>query len=327
MQYRSFGSTGMEVSRLCLGGMTFSREIDLDTTRRVVDEALDSGINFIDTAESYGDSEEFLGRALHGRRERVYLATKVYTQRIRDGRAGRNSRGNILFSLDRSLRLLGTDYVDLFQLHHPDEQTPLDETLSAMDLIIKQGKARYLGVTNHYAWQVSYMLAMTRRRGGSPIASLQCRYNVLDRIAEVETISMARRLGLALMTYAPLSAGMLSGKYHRGETRKPHTRSEENEKLQKLLSNDAAFDVIDRLREIAREQSVELNQLAWMWLLSKPDVTTPIVGGSKLEHFRSIYSIADRRLSPEVVRRIDDLSAGFIYRRWENQPAVDGPPV
>ena len=175
MQYLRFDNTNMDVSRLCLGGMMFSRTMDAQATRLVIDEALDYGVNFIDTAESYTDSEDLIGRALERRRDKIYLATKVYTKRARDGRSARNSRANILLSLDRSLELLRTDYVDLFQLHHPDPDTPLDETLAALDQIVKQGKARHVGVSNHYAWQSAYMLAVARERHLAPIVSIQLR--------------------------------------------------------------------------------------------------------------------------------------------------------
>src|SRR5437762_5443829 len=161
MQYIRFGNTGMQVSRLCLGAMMFSRKMDFETSRRTIDEAIERGVNFIDTAESYGESEEFLGRILEGRREKIYLATKVYTKRARDGRVGRNSRVNLLHSLERSLKLLRTDYVDFYQLHHPDPDTPIEETLSTLHRVVRQGKVRYIGVSNHYAWQMAHMIGLS----------------------------------------------------------------------------------------------------------------------------------------------------------------------
>jgi aryl-alcohol dehydrogenase-like predicted oxidoreductase len=326
MKYVRFGKTDMNVSCLCLGGMMFSRKIDAQGTRRVIDEAIDNGVNFIDTAESYTDSEDFIGRALEGRRDKVYLATKVYTQRAGE-EVGRNSRANIELSLDRSLRQLRTDHLDLYQLHHPDPKTPLDETLEAFNAAVKAGKVRYVGVTNHYSWQMAWMIARAGWLGFDPIVSTQCRYNVLDRVVETETVPMATRFGLAMMAYAPLCGGMLSGKYDRGQTTKAGTRSEEDKKLQALLSNDKAFDVIDKLNEIARREELELPQLAMLWLMSKPYLTTPLLGGSRPEHFRIMYAIADRTLPAEVLSEIDAASTPFIYRAFENQPMREGPPI
>jgi aryl-alcohol dehydrogenase-like predicted oxidoreductase len=326
MQYVRFGNTDMTVSRLCLGGMMFSRKIDIETTRRVIDEALERGVNFIDTAESYTDSEDYIGRAMEGRRDKVFIATKVYTKRVGEA-VGRNSRQNIEASLDRSLQQLRTDRIDLFQLHHPDSETALDETLETLDRAIRQGKVRYVGVTNHYAWQCAAMIERAKARGSDPIVSLQFRYNVLDRPVEVESIPMAQRFGLATMAYAPLCGGMLSGKYSRDDRDRSNTRAAGDAKLQKLLENDSAFAVIDQLKHIAAAQNVQLPQLAMLWLMARPFVTTPIVGGSKLEHFRLMYDVADRSLPPDVVQQIDELSAEFIHRRFENQPSRDGPPL
>jgi aryl-alcohol dehydrogenase-like predicted oxidoreductase len=328
MKYTRFGNTGMEVSRLCLGGMMFSRKMEFDTSRRAIDEALDRGINFIDTAESYGDSEDFIGRAIDGRRDRIYLATKVYTKRARDGRVGRNSRVNLIYSLERSLKLLRTDHVDLYQLHHPDADSPIEETLSTLDALVRAGKIRYVGVCNHYAWQMAYMIGAANAFKWEPLVSIQARYNILDRPIEVETVPMCRKFNLALMAYAPLCGGMLTGKYKRNHPQQVQgTRAADDKKLQALLRNDAAFDVIDRLNDIARRNDLALNQLAILWLMSKPFVTTPILGGSTPEQFRPLYDISDRELSPADVKQIDEISAGFIHRRFENQPVKEGPAL
>jgi 1-deoxyxylulose-5-phosphate synthase len=329
MKYVRFGKTDMNVSRLCLGGMMFSRKVDVEGTRRVIDEAMAAGVNFIDTAESYGESEDHIGRALQGRRDKVYLATKVYTHHAAGGdeNLGRNSRANIEASLDRSLMQLRTDRVDLYQLHHPDPKTPLDETLESLDRAVKAGKIRYVGVTNHYSWQMAWMIARAGWLNFDPIVSIQCRYNVLDRVVETETAPMATRFGLAMMAYAPLCGGMLTGKYRRGQTTQEGTRSEEDKKLRALLGNEKAFDVIDRLNEIARRERLQLPQLAMLWLMGKPYLTTPILGGSKPEHFRIMYEVADRELSPEAMSEIDAASTPFIYRPFENQPMREGPPI
>ncbi|HTL30538.1 MAG TPA: aldo/keto reductase [Tepidisphaeraceae bacterium] len=326
MQCVQFGNTEMNVSRLCLGTMTFSRKLDLDASRQVVDEALDRGINFIDTAESYDDSEEFLGQILQGRRDKIYLATKIFRQRAGE-QHGRNSRENITHSLERSLRLLKTDRVDLYQLHHPDPETPLDETLATLDAFVKQGKIRYVGVCNHYAWQMATMIERAQRFEFDPIISIQARYNILDRAIEMEMVPMAMRYNLAMMAYAPLGSGLLSGKYKRGEPVPPGSRGTEDTKLQKTLTNPKVFDAIDQLNEIARRNNVTLTQLAILWILAKPYLTTPIVGGSKPEHFRMIYDIADKRLPDTDISEVDELSAGFIYREFQNQAMKEGAPL
>jgi aryl-alcohol dehydrogenase-like predicted oxidoreductase len=327
MQYVQFGNTGMEVSRFCLGAMTFSRQLDLEGSRRVVDEAIERGVNFIDTAESYGDSEEFLGKILEGRRDNVYLATKVYNKRARDKHAARNSRQNIIFSLERSLRLLKTDHVDLYQLHHPDAQTPIEETLSTLDQLVKQGKIRYIGVCNHYAWQMAYMIGLANTFQWEPIVSIQCRYNILDRPIEVETVPMSKKFNLAIMAYGPLCGGVLSGKYKRGQAPPEGTRAEKDKTLQQLLGNPKSFDVLDKLNEIAKRNSVALNQLAILWMMAKSYITTPILGGTKPEHFRTIYDIADKNISEADVKEIDQISGEFIYRQFQNQPVKEGPAL
>src|SRR5439155_6930642 len=187
MKYVRFGQTDMNVSRLCLGGMMFSRKIDPDGTRRIIDEALATGVKFIDTAESYTDSEDYIGRGLVGRRDKVYLATKLFTPRAGDD-VGRNSRANIDLSVDRSLAQLRTDRIDLYQLHHPDPKTPLDETLEALDRAHRAGKIRYAGVTNHYSWQMAWMIGRAKMLGFAPIVSIQSSYNILDGVVETETV-------------------------------------------------------------------------------------------------------------------------------------------
>lgn len=326
MQYVQFGKTDLKVSRLCLGTMTFSRQLDLDQSRQVVDEAIDRGVNFIDTAESYDDSEEFLGKILQGRRDKVSLATKVYRQRAGE-QHGRNSRENITHSLERTLRLLKTDHVDLYQLHHPDPHTRLDETLDVLDHFVKQGKVRYVGACNHYAWQMSAMIERAERFGWDPIVSIQARYNVLDRAIEMETVPMSMRYNLAMMAYAPLGSGLLGGKYKRNQPIPAGSRGEDDVKLQKRLKDPKLFDALEHLEQIAQRNKLTLPQLAIVWMLAKPYITTPIIGGTKPEHFRAIYDIADTRLSDADVSEIDTLSAQFIYRPFQNQAMKEGAPL
>lgn len=329
MLYTPFGQTGVETSRLCLGTMGFGKEISPADCETVVAEALHHGVNIIDTAESYGESEAVLGNALatDGRRDRVFLATKVHTRRAVGGKASRNSRANILASIDRSLKLLKTDYVDLYQLHHPDDVTPIEQTLEALDNIVRAGKARYVGVTNHYAWQMMFMLGESKRLELEPIVSYQTCYNILDRPIELEAVSFCRRFNVAIMAYSPLSGGLLSGKYERGAAAPPGTRlARWGKKLLAFHEDPHIHDILDELKAIAADRGVSLNQLAIQWLLGKPFVTTVILGGSKVSHYSPMYAIADQLLPEDVVKRIDELSSRQIFKDHRNQPHRDAPP-
>ncbi len=328
MEYVKFGNTGMIVSRMCLGAMTFGPpKLDAEASRRVVDEALDQGVNFIDTAESYNESEELLGRILAGRREKVHLCTKVFRKRARDGKCGRNSRVNMIESLNQSLAKLQTDYVDAYLLHHPDPETPIEETTEALERMIRQGKVRYVGVSNHYSWQMAYMLGVQRLHGRQPIITIQCRWSLLDRAVERETIPFVRKFHLATMIYSPLAEGLLSGKYQRDTEPPEGSRGSRHKILKRYLEDDQTFDTIEALQEVANEQGVSLPQLAMLWLLGKDEATCPLLGGSKPEHFSLMYEIADRRLDDEVMQKLDEITEPWKWRRFINQPFSDGPAV
>jgi len=329
VQYVNFGPTAMKVSRLCLGGMNFGVELDEKQSEAVVHEMIDRGVNFIDTAESYGSkrySEEYLGRILKGKREDVYLTTKAHNKWARDGRAERLSRENIITSLERSLDLLQTDYLDLYQLHHPDPNTPLEETLATLDRLMDQGKIRHAGVCNHYAWQVADTIRTAQRHDWEPVVSMQYRHNILDRPAEIETVPLVKRFGLATMIYGPLCGGVLSGKYQRGEQPPEESRGAKNPKVKSVLEEDRVYDILDALKPIAEEVGVTLPQLAMMWLLARPEVTTAIMGGTKREHYTLMTDIIDQPLPDEIVERINELSEDRIYRPFNNQPRTQGAP-
>lgn len=328
MDYTRFGNTGMEVSCLSLGTMTFGGKLDRADCARVVDEALDKGINLIDTADSYGDSEEILGGILAPeKRERIFLATKVYMRFCREGRIARNSRTNILNSLEHSLRLMKTDYVDLYQLHHPDPDTPIDETLATLDTIVEQGKARYVGVSNHFAWQMMHMLGEAKVRGYVPIVSYQASYSILDRQLEFEAVEFLRKFNIALMCYSPLSSGILTGKYHTGKGIPEDSRATALRYVERYLESDTVTAIMEELKTIAADQNLELNQLAILWLLAKPHVTTVILGGSWREHFTQIYDVAERKLPEDVVQKIDEVSEPRIYCPYINQRQRTAPAL
>lgn len=328
MQYARFGNTAMNVSRLCLGTMHFgSDHLDPDACARVVDEAIDNGVNFIDTAEGYGPSEGILGPIVSGKRDRVFISTKVFSLHTHDDHCGRNSRHNILKSCEDSLAKLKTDYIDLYLLHHPDPDTPLEETVQILDELVRDGKVRYFGCSNHYAWQMALMLGCAARHGWRPVVTNQVCYNIIDRPAEVEFVPFGKKMNVPIMAYSPLSGGLLTGKYERGQPLPEDSaiKTRFGGKLERMHETNDVHHVLDRLRPIAAEHQVSLAQLSLMWLLAKPAAGTVIVGGSRPEHFTPAYEIADRELAPEVVECIDALSERQVYKYFRNQPFTDGP--
>ena len=325
MRYTMFGNTGMKVSRFCLGTMNFPNELELDQSARLVDEAIDLGINFIDTADSYDRSEQVLGKILSKeKREKIFLTTKVYKCFCRDGNIARNSRTNIINSLERSLKLLKTDYIDLYQLHHPDKEAPVDETLSALDTLVKQGKVRYIGVSNHLAWQIAYMLGESKAHNWEPLVSQQVAYNIIDRQIEASIVPFCQKFNIAIMCYGPLCGGLLTGKYL-NEIPEGSRMSGKQYYKDFYLDNALIKNIVEKLSAVARENDLSMNQLAILWLMSKPYATTIILGGSKAEHYRQIYPIADRELPDDVVKQIDELSAERIYTRALTLIFRDGP--
>jgi len=326
MQYIPFGNTGMTVSRFCLGTMGFGAQIDKERSFSVMAEAMEHGVNFFDTAESYGDSEQIVGEFLEGKRDKVFIGTKVFKSRVADGRCGNNSRVNIMHSVERSLKLLRTDYIDLYMLHQGDDQTPVEETLSTLDQLVRAGKIRHWGVTNHYAWQMAYMIGVSNRHSWEPMISFQTCYNIIDRPFELETSAFCEKFNLGTMIYSPLGGGFLAGKYQRGVAPPEGSRVVKwGAKMLAFHENENVHDILDELKVIAQEQGVQINQLAIMWLLARPYVSTVILGGSKPEHYTPMYEIADRLLDDEIVQRIDEISTCQIYKGYRNKRSASAP--
>ncbi len=335
MEYLVFGNTGLKVSRFCLGAMNFPLQCDFETTVATFQDAFDAGVNFIDNADAYGrgESEEIMGRAIKQtsvERTNLVIATKCWVKMFDrqgggGGEGGGCSRRHIIQACEDSLRRLDTDYIDLYQLHHPDPITPVEEVLEALDTLIKQGKIRYAGVANHYAWQMAEMLGKAALRNLQPIVSAQVRYNIMDRVIENETIPFCRKFNVAIMGYGPLNGGILTGKYRRGEAPPEGSRFANPRIAGKYLTDDA-FDMVDRLTAIAQRNGMAINQLAVKWVLSKPAITTPILGGSKREHFQPMYGLFDMAVDPADLELIDEMSEGYRYQPFANQAVVDGYP-
>ncbi len=286
MQYRNLGRTGVKVSPLCLGTMMFGRKADLDTSCRITAQALDAGINFIDTADSYGrgTAEEMLGEALArtGARRRVVLATKGYGRMADDDPNAQGvSRRHIIAACEDSLRRLRTDWIDLYQLHRPEHDVPLDETLRALDDLVCSGKVRYLGCSSFPAWRVVESIWIAKELGLNRLVCEQPPYNLLDRRIETELLPAARDYGLAVIPWSPLAGGFLSGKYSR-ESRPKDARytpeDGQSHHRNERFFIEPAFCVVDRLRELADVKNATASQIALAWLLCRPGITAPIIG-------------------------------------------------
>jgi aryl-alcohol dehydrogenase-like predicted oxidoreductase len=305
------GSTGLQVSVVGLGGNNFGRVCDAEQTARVVHAALECGINFFDTADSYGggQSEEFLGQALRGHREEVIIATKVGWELGPGPNQRGASRARILRGIERSLRRLQTDYVDLYQIHRWDPETPLEETLDALNDLVRQGKVRYIGCSNFAAWQLVWSLWISDRNGWARFATVQPEYSLLNRTVERELLPACASLGVGVIPYFPLAGGLLTGKYREGEPAPPGTRFAQLEHMRSRFATPRNFAVVRRLEEWARRRGHELAQVALAWLLHRPAVCTVIAGATRPEQVSANARAAEVQLSPEEVEELSALAA------------------
>lgn len=328
MQYVRLGNAGIEVSRLGLGCMDFPVRLGEAESAKLVGRAMEMGVNLLDTADTYDDgkSEEIVGRIIKGKRDQIVLATKFWAVMYKRPNGGGCSRVHIMQAVEDSLRRLGSDYIDLYQLHHPDPNTPVEEVLSTLDALVRQGKIRYIGVSNHYAWQMAHMLGVSALHNWEPLVSIQCRYNIIDRVLENETVPFCERFNIATLIYGPLNGGILAGKLHKGEAPPEGSRVGKARSYQDKLTEDA-WHLLDELRGIAEKNNVGMNQLAFLWLLSKPVVTTILMGGSKPEHFEPIYGVGDLTIDPADLARIDEISGDWKYSPFHNQRMTHGAPL
>jgi aryl-alcohol dehydrogenase-like predicted oxidoreductase len=328
MEYVRLGNAGVMVSRICIGAMDFPERCDEQTCQALVDKAVDKGINFFDTADYYAKfrSEEILGKTLAAKRDQVIIATKFWAHTGTGPNDWGASRYHIMKSVENSLRRLRSDRIDLIQVHHPDPRTPVEEVLSTLDALVKQGKVRYIGVANHFAWQVAHMLGVCALHNWEPIVSLQCRYCLTDRPVENETLPFCRRFNIAALCYGPLEGGLLTGTYKRGEPPPKGSRADVIKFFRDMLT-DEMYDVIDAVREVAEKSGATMSQVAVKWLLSRPGVTCPIVGGSKPEHFDPMYELDKVQVEKADLDRLTALTESRRRRDYVNQPIVDGAPL
>ena len=325
MQYTKLGATGLSVSRLCLGSMTFGFQCEEVLSRSILDKAAEAGITFIDTADTYpfgggldaaGRTEEIIGRWLKGKRECFILATKAA------GRVGPAawdagaSRKHLLDAIDASLRRLGTDYVDLYQLHYDDPATPLDETLEALDTIVRAGKVRYIGVSNFLAYRLARALGRSEARKLARFVSVQPRYNLLFRQLERELLPLAAEEGLGVMVYNPLAGGLLTGKYKPKSEPLPDTRFtivSAAASYQDRYWHEREFTTVEALRSAVSKEGHSLATVAVAWVLANPVVTSAIIGASRPEQLVDTLAAVDFTLEAPLKKQLDDLSLEYRY--------------
>ncbi len=329
MRHVHLGRTGLSVSRLCLGTMTFGLQCDEAASVAILDRAASDGITFLDTADVYplgggfdtvGRTEEILGRWLEGRRHSFVVATKCFgSMSARPWDRG-NSRKHILDAIEGSLRRLRTDYVDLYQLHHPDPATPIDETLRALDDVVRAGKARYVGCSNFPAWRVARALGRSEVLGVGRFDSVQPRYNLLFRQVERELLPLCQEEGLAVIPYNPLAGGFLSGKHRHEAGPTAGTRftlGSAAERYQERYWHEREFATVEALRPLAAAAGISLTRLAVAWVLAHPAVTAPIVGASRPEQLDDVLPAAETELAADLKARLDELTREY---RWGDDP-------
>lgn len=319
MKIKRLGRTGLKVSEICLGTMTFGNQCDEPTSRAIMDKAFDYGVTFFDTADVYpiggmqeskGRTEEYIGNWLKGQREQIVLATKFFGEMG----AGPNDRGgsrkHIFQAIEASLRRLQTDYIDLYQMHFPDFETPLDETLRALDDLVHSGKVRYIGCSNYPAWWLVKALWTSDKLGLARFDSVQPRYNVLFRHIEVELLPLALDQGIGVISYNPLAGGVLTGRYQAGQSVQEGTRfalQNAGQLYRARYWQEAQLQAVDQLKQLCDERKVPMTQVALAWVLAQPAITSAIVGASKAEQLDQSLPAVDLTLDEQLLAACDDI--------------------
>ena len=316
MDYVRFGTTGLKVSRLCLGTMTYGTPnwrpwvLDEAASRPFYQQAIEHGINFFDTADMYskGMSEEVLGRAIKDlvRRDEVVIATKVFYSVTDHPNSRGLSRKHIMAAIDGSLKRLGTDYVDLYQIHRYDAHTPIEETLEALHDVVKAGKALYIGASSMYAWQFANMLATQRLHGWTRFVSMQNHYNLVYREEEREMLPLCAAEGIGVIPWSPLARGFLAGNRQRG-SKSASLREQYDGYGHSLYYADSDYDVADRVVVVAKQKGVLPIQVALSWVANRPGVTAPIISATKLEQLDQLVAGLDVRLTDEERKAVEEV--------------------
>jgi aryl-alcohol dehydrogenase (NADP+) len=311
MQYVRLGKTGLKVSRICLGMMTYGAKswrewvLEEDDAKPFVRRAVEAGVNFFDTADVYsiGVSEEITGRLLkeYAKREEVVVATKVHSQMGSDPNNRGLSRKHIMASIDNSLKRLGMDYVDLYQTHRWDYDTPIEETLEALNDVVRAGKALYIGASSMFAWQFAKALHISEKNGWASFVSMQNHYNLVYREEEREMIPLCRSEGVGLIPWSPLARGFLAGK----RTKEDTLRTQTDAFAHQIYYTDEDYKVVDAVVEIAEKRGVKPAQIALAWMLGKPGISSPIIGASKMYQLDEAISAVDIQLTEDEVKALE----------------------
>lgn len=307
--YRFLGRTGVKVSALCLGTMNFGGATPEDESIRIMHAALDAGINFFDSANVYndGECERVVGKALAGRRHEVFLATKVFSKVGSGPNDSGASRYHILRACEESLRRLNTDHIDLYQLHRPDTRMPQDETLRALDDLVRQGKVRYIGVSTFPAWLTAEAIHISAQLGLNRYVSEQPPYNILDRRIENEIVPMCQRYGLAIIPWSPLGGGLLAGKYPPDGGVPPGSRLEKLAYYRERISPRARAAALE-VEQVAQDAGMTSAQLGLLWVKEQPGITAPITGPRTMAHLQAALSVLDLKLTADICARIDAIN-------------------
>ncbi|MBO0780277.1 MAG: aldo/keto reductase [Ktedonobacteraceae bacterium] len=317
MKIKRLGRTGLKVSEICLGTMTFGNQCDEPTSHAIMDRALDHGVTFFDTADAYplggtletaGRTEEYIGNWLKGRREQIVLATKFFGQMGSGPNDQGGSRKHIMQAVEASLRRLRTDYIDLYQMHFPDAETPLDETLRALDDLVHSGKVRYIGCSNYPAWLLCKALWTSDRLGLARFDSVQPRYNLLFRMIEAELLPLAQDQSIGVICYNPLAGGVLTGRYRAGQELEQGTRfslQNAGKLYRDRYWQEPHLQAVEQLKKLCDERGVPVIQVALAWVLAQPAITSAIVGASKAEQLDQSLPAVDLALDEQLLATCD----------------------
>lgn len=308
MKYRRLGFSGLKVSEIGLGTNQFGGKVDLDTAKNIIAAAVDLGINFIDTADVYkgGLSEEFIGKSIAGKRDKVLIATKVRNPVGEGPNAGGASRHHILEGVDHSLKRLGTEYIDLYQIHRWDPETPIDETMYVLNDLVRAGKVRYIGASNFTAWQLTLSNLIAENQRWTRFVSIQPHYHMLERSIEAELIPACQYLNIGILPYFPLAGGFLTGKYEAGKPIPEGSRGESSQYVQRLLTEEN-FEVLKELTSFAKQHGRSLNDLTHAWLLAQPQISSVISGATRVEHVQMNVSASDWHLTKDELEQVNKI--------------------